>query len=79
MARKDPTYNGHKNKAYWNVALWIANDYGLYQLALESIRSTRNRRAAAERMLDALGEGSKTPDGYAYSVDKIQRAMSGLS
>lgn len=71
-------YNGHKTRAYWNVALWINNDEGLYNLAKECIRCTRNRKAAAERMMEALGEGAKTPDGYTYSIDKIQRAMSGL-
>lgn len=72
-------YNGHKNKAYWNVALWIGNDEGLYRPALEALRKTSSRRAAAEYMLEVLGEDSKTPDGFKYSVDKIFKAMEGLS
>lgn len=71
-------YNGHKNRAYWNVALWIGNDEGLYRLAIESLRSTTSRKAAAQLMLETLGEGSKTPDGYEYSADKIYKAMEGL-
>ena len=27
------TYNGYKNYATWNVALWINNDESLYELA----------------------------------------------
>ena len=30
----EDTYNGWKNHATWNVALWINNDEGLYRIAL---------------------------------------------
>ena len=29
-------YNGWKNRETWNCALWMANDYGLYQTVLTS-------------------------------------------
>jgi len=29
---KDTTYNGWKNYETWNVALWLQNDYPLYQI-----------------------------------------------
>jgi len=29
----DTTYNGWKNWATWNVALWLGNDEGLYKIA----------------------------------------------
>jgi hypothetical protein len=28
-------YQGHKNRNYWNVALWLGNDEGLYRFALD--------------------------------------------
>ena len=31
-------YNGHKNWNYWNVSLWINNDEGLYNLAIQAKR-----------------------------------------
>ena len=29
------SYNGWKNRETWNVALWIGNDEGMYELAKE--------------------------------------------
>lgn len=33
---KNKTYNGWKNYETWNVALWIQNDEGLYNMAKHS-------------------------------------------
>lgn len=71
------TYQGHKNKAHWNVALWIGNDYSLYTLALDCIRSTSSRDAAVRAMASQLPE--KTPDGHKYSLSAIRAAMVGLT
>jgi hypothetical protein len=74
------TYNGHKNWNYWNVALWIGNDEGLYNLARQAIRSTRNRKAAGEYFMESLrGCGlTQTPDGAAYSAAKVIHSMRGM-
>lgn len=74
-------YNGHKNWNHWNVSLWINNDEGLYHLALQSIRQTYSRQAAAHEMLEVLVKCSdtpKTPDGAPYSVSSIRTAMVGM-
>lgn len=78
------SYNGHPSYNYWNVALWIANDEGLYHLALDCIRETSNRREAALQMLELLtGDRENiiptTPDGAPYTVASIQHAMRGLA
>lgn len=69
------TYNGHRNWNHWNVSLWINNDEGLYNLARESIRRTRNREEAARRMLEDLP--GKTPDGAPYTVSSVKAALVG--
>lgn len=73
-------YNGHKNWAYWNVALWISNDEGLYNLVREHIRRARNRDEAARRIVDDLRECGmeKTPDGARYSVSAVRAGICGL-
>lgn len=71
-------YNGHKNWNHWNVSLWINNDEGLYLLAKDSVRQSRNNKdRAAQGMLQGLHEMGvyKTPDGAPYSVSSIRAAM----
>lgn len=62
----------------WNVALWIANDEGLYRMALEAIRQTKTLDQAAERICEVLG-GKQTPDGAKYSKTAIRAAIRDLT
>jgi hypothetical protein len=74
-------YNGHKNWNHWNVALWVNNDEGLYQAALDHVRNcSGGRKKAASNMLYALRATgiTHTPDGAPYSVTTIQAAMVGM-
>jgi hypothetical protein len=70
------TYNGHKNWAHWNVALWIANDPGIYEQAWQTVRSSPTLNHAAHEMLAWLPE--KTPDGARYSLTSIRAALRGV-
>jgi hypothetical protein len=54
-------YNGWKNHATWNVALWIDNDEGLYRFALECLNYAIFRDELRE-----MGT-TETPDGVAYN------------
>jgi len=48
------TYNGHKNRNYWNVALWIGNDEGLYRMALDCLRIARTKDEAAKAFVQTM-------------------------
>ena len=57
-------YNGWENYETWNVALWIQNDQGLYDIA--------GRCDDYQDFLDSIeGLISKTPDGVSFTDPKV--------
>lgn len=72
-------YNGYKNYNQWNQSLWINNDEGLYELALECIKNTDNRGDAVDSFLASMScISDKTPDGVKWSKAGIRAAMVGI-
>lgn len=69
-------YNGHRSWNAWNVALWIGNDEGLYNLAIEMKRKSKTLTGAALRMQQYLP--AKTPDGAIYNFKCVREALAGL-
>jgi hypothetical protein len=60
----DISYNGWENYETWNVALWINNDEGLYDIA--------RRCDDYQDFVDAVeGLISKTPDGVSFTDPKV--------
>ena len=55
------TYNGWANHATWNVALWIQNDQGIYEFAMECGDYDTFRDSMRE-----IGQ-TETPDRVAYN------------
>lgn len=74
-------YNGHRSWNAWNVSLWIANDEGLYRLALDCLdrtnRNGRGNRAATEDFISQVGT-DKTPDGAPWGFANVRSALLGL-
>jgi hypothetical protein len=68
-------YNGHRNYDYWNVALWLFNDEGMYRFMRHTVESTRTLDEAARELLAALPE--RTPDGAAYTLRNVRAALAG--
>jgi hypothetical protein len=64
----DQTYNGWANYETWNIALWIQNDEGLYNLALTL--------SDYQELVDVLYQEygvTETKDGVKFNSPKINR------
>ena len=66
-------YNGHKNRNYWNVALWLNGDEHLYRLVCACIGNTRNRTEAIDTLMGRLP--IQTPDGTKYTKRNVRAAL----
>lgn len=76
------SYQGHKNRNHWNVALWLFNDYDLYALMRSAVSVARTRDDAAKFILRHLvlrqrDDSPKTPDAVPYSFASIRAALVG--
>ncbi len=65
-------YNGWKNRQTWNVALWINNDYGLYQSAKEYVQSHPKERKLYAGFVKWAGlSDTSTPDNIKWNGSKL--------
>lgn len=72
-------YNGWRSWNAWNVALYISNEYYLYQTAVDCLRRTKTIGAAVSLFCRETGLlGTKTPDGATYNALCIKLALESL-
>jgi hypothetical protein len=64
----DSEYNGWTNYETWNVALWIQNDPGLYDLA----RQFSDYDQLASVLYEEFGQ-KETPDGVKWNSSKLNK------
>ena len=57
------TYNGWKNRATWNVALYLNNDEGWYTLMRRHFEGDRINAASAREFCWIVWPCGNTPDG----------------
>ena len=73
-----PSYNGHKSKNAWNVALWIGSDESLYHFGLDCLKRANGKAGVAARYFMQDMQGERTPDGGIYNHTCVKLALEGL-
>lgn len=64
-------YEGWKNRATWNCALTISNDYGLYTAACEFMQTYKGKNPYL-RFVQSQGlSGATTPDGFKWDSNRL--------
>lgn len=58
----DTTYEGWKNYATWNVALWLNNEYGIYVGAVEFMKDYKGGHPYKDFIKDCGLDTQRTPD-----------------
>ena len=56
-------YNGWKNRATWNVALWLGNDYPLYNVTRGYKGYAAPYRSLRQDLRDGMLKCTQTGDG----------------
>ena len=70
------SYQGHESYEHWNVALWLYNDEGLYNMVQEVVAVTSSQHDAANVLHSELTELlPNTPDGVEFTLERIEAAI----
>jgi len=72
--KNEKNYNGWKNHATWNIALWIQNDEGLYNLARDCVNYSEFKDLLQELNQPNARIADFTPDNVAWNDSGIDIA-----
>jgi len=64
-------YNGWKNRATWNVALYINNEYSLYSSAVAFMKKYNGRQPYKAFIKYMSMENERTPDRFKYLSNSL--------
>jgi hypothetical protein len=59
-------YEGWKNRATWNVSLWLNNDEPIYRGAVEFMKNYKGISPYRTFMRECGLQGQRTPDGILW-------------
>lgn len=67
---KDTTYQGWKNYQTWNIALWVNNDEGLYNMAVDYVKKSKRPSYMGFVKISGL-QGELTPDRIKFDGTRL--------
>tara|TARA_R110000868_G_scaffold121118_9_gene321452 strand:+ start:3112 stop:3345 length:234 start_codon:yes stop_codon:yes gene_type:complete len=62
-------YQGWKNRATWNIALWINNDFQLYSQALEFVNDYKGKKPYEDFV--KVYNLNTTPDHFSFTDESL--------
>lgn len=68
---ENTTYEGWKNRATWNCALWIRNNYSIYTAACKFMKTYTGKSPYSAFIKSAGMESDCTPDRFAWLGTKL--------
>jgi hypothetical protein len=67
----EPTYEGWKNYATWNVMLWINNEYSYYKAAVEFMKDYKGNKPYLDFIEDCGLDTQRTPDKIMWKSKQL--------
>lgn len=81
MTTTDKTYQGHKDRAHWSVALYLDNEYDAYAMATDIVKRGMAEGigpgAMARLICRRLGPGARTYERFAFTVPRVRAWVEG--
>jgi hypothetical protein len=71
MTVKETEYEGWKNYATWNVSLWLNNEYGIYQGAVDFMKDYKGKRPYIDFCIYSGLDVQSTNDRIKWVSDQL--------